>query len=258
VSFGTGSLIIAARRAGGRTVLERLRYDGLSRCSRAFTQGDAALVVLSQLGPGVVRGDAVTTSGRLEAQAHLIVTQQTATRLMGGARGARAHATWLLDAEAVLELVGEPLIASADARYDATTTVELGPGARVLISEISCVPAGAEVRMRTLISRGGRELSFDATDPAACAPFTVGTFAVLGVEGARIGALVAALDHATDVLADVRSGVGALPSGVFVRVLGPDIWAVRTALIRLRDAVYNDGALATSVAGVSVQRLINA
>jgi urease accessory protein UreH len=238
VSHGTGSLAIAARRTGSRTILERVRYEGISRCSRAFSHGDAALVVVSQLGPGVVRGDTVSTSGRLHSGAHLIVTNQAATRLMGGTHGSESRATWLLDERAVLELVGEPLVANPGAHYVASTSIELQAGSCVLMSELACVPADADVRLRTCVRQFGRELFYDAFEAAAAAPQAVGTFALIGLDEARIASVVAALDRAADSLEDVRLGVGALRSGAFARVLATDTWAVRTTLLELRKTAW--------------------
>jgi urease accessory protein UreH len=238
VSFGSGSLTIAAGRAGRRTVLERVRYEGISRCSRAFAHGDAALVVLSQLGPGVVRGDAVTTTGIVRANAHLIVTSQTATRLMGGPRASHSRATWVVEDDAVLEIVGEPLVASADARYEATTSVELGTGSLVLVSEIAAVPRAAHVRVRMLVARGGRDLFYDAFDAGAAAPHVIGTLALVGLAPDRIAPLVAALDAAADASSAGRVGVGALLAGAVARILADDIWSVRSTLESLRSAAW--------------------
>ncbi len=238
MTYGAGSLSIVARRAGARTILERVHYDGISRCSRAFAQGDAALVVFSQLGPGVVRGDSVTTSGRIRAGARLIVTGQAATRLMGGGQRSESHASWSLDERAVLELVGEPLVAGPDARYSASTSVELAAGALLLVSEIASVAAGADVRLRTCVRQLGRELFYDAFDAAAAAPYAVGMFALIGFAGERAAPVIAALDRAADEHSEVRLGVGALPHGAFARILAPDVWAVRVTLTALRQAAW--------------------
>ncbi len=239
MSGSTGSLTLAARRTGSRTILERIRYDGISRCSRSFVRGDAALVVLSQLGPGVVRGDRVAAKGQLHAGAHVIVTNQAATRLMGGVWASEAQAEWLLEDAAVLELLGEPLVANAGARYRSSTAVELRAGAFVLVSELACVPRDAAVRLRTVVRRFGRELFYDAFEPAAAAPQTVGTLALVGIEAARAAPLVAALDRAADSFGvGLRIGVGALGSGAFVRVLGDGVWEVREALVELRRAAW--------------------
>jgi urease accessory protein UreH len=239
MSFGSGSLTIAARRAGSRTVLERVRYEGISRCSRAFAVDGAALVVLSQLGPGVVRGDAVTTAGHVRAGAHLIVTSQAATRLMGGARRSGSHATWIVEDDATLEIIGEPLVASGAARHESTTSIHLAPGAVVVMSDIAAVPRGADVRLRTSVTRGGRELFYDAFEAGAAAPLAVGTLAIVGLAPGRVAALVDALDVAAEAASDLRLGIGALSSGAFARILAPDIWPIRSALQALRDAAWS-------------------
>jgi urease accessory protein len=239
VSFGSGSLTIAAGRAGPRTILERVRYEGILRCSRAFARGDAALVVLSQLGPGVVRGDAVTTTGIVRADAHLIVTSQAATRLMGGTCVSRSHANWIVEDNGILELIGEPLVANTGACHDATTSIELGAGAFVLISEIAAVPCAADVHLRTTVTRAGRELFYDAFDAGAAAPNAVGTFGVVGLASSRIAPLVLAFDHTADESDEHRLGVGVLATGVFARMLAPDAWSVRSMLVRLREAAWS-------------------
>jgi len=238
VSAPTGTLQIAARREAGRTILERVRYEGISRCSRAFPSGDATRIVLSQLGPGVVRGDAVTTHGRLGPGAHLIVTSQTATRLMGGPRSSRARATWTLGEGAVLELIGEPLVANAGARYESTTTIELEARSLALVSDIVQLPAGTDVRLTTSIRRSGCELYYDAIDAAAAAPHVVGSFAFLGLEATAISTILTALDRCADDARDVRAGVGQLPDGAFCRLTAADAWTARAVLREMRIDVW--------------------
>ncbi len=236
MSAGAGSIELTARRSGSRTVLERIRYDGISRCSRSFARDDAALVVLSQLGPGVVRGDHVTLTGRLLDESHLIVTSQTATRLMGGARGSDARVWWTLESGASLELIGEPLIATGAATYEASTTIELGQRSRVVLSEITRVPAQARVTLRTSVRQSGRELFYDAVNAAAAAPAVVGTFAIVGIATGAVAEIASALDIAAAAHSGVRIGVGLLPNGVFGRALSDDVWTVRAALIALHAA----------------------
>ncbi len=231
MSAGRGSLTLVTRRSARRTVLERIHYDGISRCSRSFADDDAARIVVSQLGPGVVRGDRTILTGRLRAGSHLIVTQQTTTRILGGPAPSTARAHWTLDAGATLQLIGEPLIASADADYAATTEIDLGDGARVVMSEIAHVPHSARVRLHTIIRSGKREVLYDAVEAAAAAPCVVGTFAVIGLSPPELSAALDALDAHSDARTDVATGVGALSQGVFARVLGTDVWAVRSMLL---------------------------
>lgn len=240
--YGAGSLDVSARLAGSRTIIERVRYDGIMRCSRAFRRGNAALIVLSQLGPGVVRGDAVTTRGRVAPGAHLIVTSQTATRLMGGSARASASARWCVGNAATLDMIGEPLVASGSAEYLAATTIDLGDGARIIISDVAAVPAGARVVLQTSIRRSGRELFYDAFDASLAAPHVVGTFVAAGLTAADAATLLADFDRIADERTprypELAIGIGALASGVFARVGGFDIWAIQQTLAALRGAVH--------------------
>lgn len=238
VNAPTGTLQLVARSEAGRTVLERVRYEGISRCSRAFPSGEGALVVLSQLGPGVVRGDTVTTHGRLDAGAHLIVTSQTATRLMGGPRNSHARASWTVGEGAILELIGEPLVANAGARYESTTRIQLGTRSLALISEIAQVPAGSDVRLMTSVRRSDLELYYDSIDAAAAAPHVIGSFTLVGLDAATISPILSALDACADNARDVRCGTGELFNGVFCRLTATDAWTARSVLEELRIAVW--------------------
>ena len=233
---GAGSLTVAARRNGARTVLERVRYDGISRCSRAFRSGNAALVVLSQLGPGVVRGDRVTLDGHVGAHGHLIVTSQTSTRLLGGRTPAVAFARWRVDVGALLEIIGEPLVAETGASYISDVIIDLAPRARVVLSDIIRVPAGANVITRTSIRQTEREIFYDALAAVDAAPLSIGTFTAAGLAEPEIKACIAALDRLADDRPGARIGIGELRDGVFARVLGTDVWQLRATLLELRSA----------------------
>lgn len=247
----TGTLQVAARREAGRTILERVRYDGISRCSRAFATGTAARIVLSQLGPGVVRGDTVTTHGRLSAGAHLIVTSQAATRLLGGPRASHARASWIVGEDAILELLGEPLVANPGARYESSTTIELEARSLALVTDIAQVPAGSDVRLTTSVRRSEVDVYYDAIEAAGAAPHVVGSFALLGLQTAAISPILGALDRAADAARDVRCGVGELPNGVFCRFRATDAWTARTVLSELRSVVW--AAYATRTEALAVR-----
>jgi len=229
-----GSLELNAGRAGSRTVLRRLRYDGVMRCSRAFPHDAAALVVMSQLGPGIVHGDRLRLRGALDEDAHLIVTAQSATRVLGGERAAVSEARWSVGAGAVLELLGEPLVPSAGACFETTTRIALERGARVLVTDAVRACTGVDVRTRTVIELDGRECFYDALDVARAAPAAVGTLALFGLSADEVSAAVRALDAASAV---AHAGVGAYRDGVFVRLRAATLWPVRETLLALRDVL---------------------
>jgi urease accessory protein UreH len=224
-------------RAGGRTVLRRVRFDGVLRCSRAFDRGGAALVITSQLGPGVVHGDRLELRGTLDADARLIVTAQAATRVLGGKRSASSDARWEVGPGARLQLIGEPLVASPDGRYVATQRIALGRGARVLVSDAACGVASAEVRLRTVIDVDGVEALYDAVDIDRAAPTAFGTLALFGLDRDGVERATAVLDELCTGLLDARAGVGTYPSGVLVRIIADSVWPVYDALARMRTAL---------------------
>jgi urease accessory protein UreH len=232
----TGSLELHAARAGPRTVLRRLRYDGTLRCSRAFPHEAAALVVTSQLGPGIVHGDRLRLQGTLDESAHLIVTAQSATRIMGGERTSISEARWSVAAGALLELIGEPLVPAPGARFQTTTRITLEPDARVLLTDAVGARTDIDVRSRTIVERDGRECLYDALDVARCAPGAIGTLALFGLASTEIAAAVNALDAVAGA-SDVRVGIGAYSDGVFVRLSAPALWPVRERLFALRTVL---------------------
>jgi urease accessory protein UreH len=126
----TGSLSIAAERRFGRTVIGGLRQEGLSRCSRPFSEpGGAARLVLSHLGPGFVRDDRYTLDVRLGCDAEVRLEAQAAGRALGAGGISRSHAHFALDCGAGLFYAGEPLIPYDGAAHAAGAIVTLAPGA---------------------------------------------------------------------------------------------------------------------------------
>jgi hypothetical protein len=205
-------------------VIERVRYDGVARCSRTFSRDDAALVVLSTLGPGIVRGDSLEIVGSVGPGAHLIVTEQAATRVLGGGASSRIDACWTVGSEATLELCPEPIIANSGGVATIATTIDCAPGATLIVRDLASVSAGTRLSLRTLARVAGRDVYYDSIELGADAPPAVGTFAIIG----RMPD-VEALD-AFARAADLHIGVGVLSPGAFVRVLGPAVWPVRDVL----------------------------
>ncbi len=128
----TGTLRVAASTRGDRTVVDVLRQDGLARCSRPLSDPSmpgAVRLVISQLGPGFVRGDRFETRGELGPHADLVVAAQSATRILGLGAPSVAHSTWTVAEGARLFIRGEPSIPHDGASHIAETRVELARGA---------------------------------------------------------------------------------------------------------------------------------
>ena len=228
------ALLLQAHGRDGRTVVGTIRTGGLCRASRPFREGAATRVVVSQLGPGLVRGDAFSSGGRVDAGAHLIVAGQMATRVLSGPDPVTSTAAWHVAAGATLELLAEPALVSAGASYASRTELELEPGARAVVMELVRREPGAAMTIATVARRGDRlalhdVLRFAADDADAGA---IGTLAVFGSHAG-----LAALDRAADVCPSVRIGVGTPRDGdLLARVTGETVWDVREALAALRAA----------------------
>jgi urease accessory protein UreH len=226
------TLRLEAHGRDGATVVGTIRGGGLLRASRAFAEGSATRVVVGHLGPGMVRGDAFATSGRVATGAHLIVAGQMATRVLSGPDTVTSTASWVVEHGARLDLIAEPILVAMGASYDARLEAALEPGARLIVTELVRREPGAALRVATVVRRGDRAalidvLRFAADDPEEAA---IGTLAIFSPVD------LTALDHAADACNEVRIGIGHLRDGdTLVRILGASTWAVRKALDTLRD-----------------------
>jgi urease accessory protein UreH len=229
------ALRLEAQVREGRTVLSRIRSAGLSRSSRPFREGAAARVVVSQLGPGMVRGDVFSVGGRVEAGAHLIVAGQMATRVLSGPEPVTTAAAWHVEEGATLELLAEPTLVCNGASLLARTQLTLAAGAGALVVELLRRERGAALSVTTTIRAGERLALADALH-----------WSIEDEDDAAIGTLVAIgmpvdlgeLDRVADGLGACRVGIGALrDGGILARARGTSVWDVRQALLALRTAI---------------------
>ena len=228
----TGSLALAVERHGERTALVSVRYDGMARCSRAFAQGDAARVVTSLLGPGYVAGDRVQTRGSVGAHAHVVVVDQSATRVFGGRAISSAQSVWRVAASAELELLREPTTLFAGSRHETSTTIDLPASARAIVVDlvIAAEPDFVSYETQLEIRCDGVLVAADRAhlEPPSFPARAVGSVVVVGAisEGA-----VAAIEGRLGAARDLRTGLGSpLGAGIVIRAYGDDAWNVRETL----------------------------
>jgi urease accessory protein UreH len=242
----TGSLAIAAERRGGRTVIRTLRQEGLSRCSRPFTEpGGAARLVLSQLGPGFVRDDRYELDVRLAGGAELRLEAQAAGRALGSGGVSHWHARFALDRDAGLFYAGEPLIPYDGAAHAAGASVTLAPGAWLAWLD-TLAPHGTFEAVASSFRAfyGDRLVIHDVMrlTPERL-PEALGSAYYLrsGIDEAQTEALVAAAGALGAQLAPrfgARIGVGsAAAGGVTFRARGPQVRPVRALLATLLAAM---------------------
>lgn len=227
-----GSLALTVERRCERTALASVRYDGMARCSRAFTHGLAARVVTSLLGPGYVAGDRVELHGSVGAHAHLVVADQSATRVFGGRATSSSRSVWRVASGATLALLREPTTLFAGSRHETQTTIDLPASARAIVVDLVTAAepdfvsyaTNLEIRCDGALVAVDRACLGAASFPARA----VGSLVVVG--GIRASA-VAAIEDLLDAACDVRAGLGRpLGEGLVVRVYGDDMWHVRETL----------------------------
>ena len=240
----SNTLHLAAERRNGSTVLARVHAQGLWRSSRPFREGIATHVVVSQLGPGMIRGDRFNTTGAVGQNAHLIVTGQMATRILPGRVPVATHAAWTVADGGTLELLNEPTIVTAGATLAAHLPLELEGDARAVISDIVSRTAGSTVRTAMKVERNDHIALIDVLQLDGVlddADTVIGTLTILG---GRTD--LAALDRIADACKDVRIGIGTFESGdTLARVAAAHVAPVREALTRLHASLGLDRAEAS-------------
>jgi len=221
---------VLAELRGGRTVIARLRADGLLRASRPFADGRDARLMFGHLGPGYVRGDEFHTDGHVASGATLSVTGQQSARVLSGPDAVRAHASWIVDASASLTVIGEPILIADGGGYVARTRYSLGRDASVCALDVTRRDPGGRLDLRsTVLNAEGEIVLIDAMriDADSDDVAAVGTLLFAGPRP-----LTSELDAATDASASdaVRLGVGTFVDGAVVRALGASVRDVRAAL----------------------------
>jgi len=235
------TLLLAAERRNGATVLTRMRAEGLWRTSRPFREGQAARIVLAQLGPGMIRGDRFAGSGTVGANAHLIVAGQMATRILPGPQAVTTSASWSVEPGGMLDLHAEPTIICDGASYQAQLAIALESDARAIVSEIVACAPSANARFATTVTRDGHPALVDVLklDPEARATDAraIGTLLILGPTNQR------ALDEAADTCPNVRIGIGTYHQGdTIARITGTHVEPIREAITLLRAAANPEEA----------------
>lgn len=220
-----------------------MRSEGLLRASRGFREGDAVRVVVAMLGPGYVRGDRFAICGRVGPDAHLVVGAQSAARALAGTPASSSIAAWWVGEGATLELHNEPLVVFEGAVHETRTEVRLERAARLTLIELAVLGGRSAWELTAtmrIVSPSGlvladRSVFGAAVDP----PQAVGTLVIVreGDRGEAAREILRA--QAPALRAEGMSvGIGSTPAGAsIVRILGNEPWAMRSALLHLRNAI---------------------
>jgi len=147
---------MVAARLGGRTRLAELRCRAPLQALRAHhldpALPDMAFVIVASPGGGVLQGDRLEMSVAVEPGARLHVDTSSATRLYRmPSREARSEVRLRVGAGACLELVPDPYLPYAGARFRQETSAVVDETGVLLLGEV--VAAGRTAR--------GEELRYD-------------------------------------------------------------------------------------------------
>lgn len=163
----TGELRLGVGRRGDRAIATRQYHRGALRVIRPHYLDDSGQVsyVIVNPGGGYLGGDRYALDVEVDADASLLLTTQSATKVYRTPGGhAQQDARIRLAAGAVLEYVPDQLIAYREASYRQRTVIEMDPTARLVLAEVvtpGWSPDGTpfrydEVRLRTDVHVGGR------------------------------------------------------------------------------------------------------
>jgi urease accessory protein UreH len=181
-----------------------------------------------------VRGDRIEVVGTVREGAHLIVTEQSATRILGGERASAHSASWTVEAGATLELRHEPILALAGSDHRIATHIHAQSTSIVVIREIVNVSAAGRLRLRTLLSVDGREAYYDGIDLDGATTGAVGTLVAHGTSRSLADTFDAA---SREVEETCRIGIGTLRDGTHARCTSSHVWSVRRTLEALEKRI---------------------
>ena len=131
-----GSGLATVRRVNGRSVVVRqVANSPLRLLAPRGCPGQAAWIFTSTFGGGLLGGDHIDLAIRAERGSTVLLGTQASTKVYGAnaSRSARQSLNVDLDAEATAIVLPDPVTCFAGASYRQDVTVQLGPGASVVI-----------------------------------------------------------------------------------------------------------------------------
>jgi hypothetical protein len=231
-----GVLDLVCERRDERSVLARVRFEGLARSSRLPAPGGHARVMLSTLGPGLLGGDRFVTRVRVEPGGSLVATAQMATPVFPGAAAA-AEGTWDVADAATLCVLGQPIVPLPGSAAEIRSTIGVAGTGFAVVAETLVPARGAVLRGRTLATIDGTVVVRDVVELRdAVAAGSVGTVYAIAADGRLRERCATAAWAALADCAGVRGGAGVTAGAVVVRLCG-GTFAVARATVAVADAL---------------------
>jgi urease accessory protein len=124
---------VVVRPGNGRSDVHRVRGSGPLRVMCPRLAGNAAWIVTSSLGGGLVDGDHVTLEVEVDPGATCLVTTQASTKAYRGT--SQQHLNLQLRGDATALVVPDPIVPYRDARFTQRTTIALAPEASLALCD---------------------------------------------------------------------------------------------------------------------------
>jgi urease accessory protein len=205
-----GDGVVELERVAGRTAVRKAEARSPLRLLLPRGNGEAAWVVVSGLGGGLVDGDAVRLRVTVGAGAKGVLTTQGATKAYRSPNGSTQQVVAHVGDRGLLALVPDPLVPFAGARLVQSTRVSLSPGGAAVVLDtltagrVGMAPGGerwamARLESRLVLERAGEVVVDEALllDPAqGSVAERMGRFDVLStllIAGHRLEEAAAAL-----------------------------------------------------------------
>jgi urease accessory protein len=122
------------RPGRGRSDVHRARGAGPLRLLFPRSAGDAAWIVTSSLGGGLVDGDAVALDVSVDAGATAVITTQASTKVYKGTSQQRTHVRVAGDGAALV--VPDPVVPYRDACFMQVTTIDLASASTLVLCDV--------------------------------------------------------------------------------------------------------------------------
>lgn len=135
----SSKLSTVCRVIEGRTVLSSRYHETPLKITKTFREPvtDALMMYLMDVSPGLMEGDHYEMDLKQEAQTHLIMTNQSFTKVHpAGQAGASVNARFQIEEEAKLEYMPEPTIPYKDSRFTGHNEFHLARNASLIFAEI--------------------------------------------------------------------------------------------------------------------------
>lgn len=127
-------------RIGGVTRLAGRYHTSPIKIAKSFALGESAGVLIMDVSPGMLEGDRYELEWRAGRDTHVQLSNQSFLKVhpCPGGGEASVRQSFVLEENAVLEHMPEPVMLYGDASFRADTVVRLAPGSCWMQAEVLC------------------------------------------------------------------------------------------------------------------------